>query len=167
MDEVKYLFGSKNPAEYIKRSLEIGIPSGKKAVITRAWLEKTGYTVKDIQFARHRNSYWKKRKLKGNYERNRRRIARHEYSSGSRVQWTEKKLYKFVELTGQRRDYELARYFHTTIPSIQYLRRKFTSAKAILSERGRKITTKQMVDLMLNSEKRLFELARGRQRKSR
>ncbi len=162
MKEENYLYNAKNPADYIARSLESKISSGKKAVITHAWLEKTGYKIEDIQYARNRNSYWKQLKLKGSKMRNRRRLDEHAYSSGERVSWTEKRLFKFIEMTENHKDYELAKYFKTTIPSIQYLRRKYHSSKFILSKQGKRITPQQLCRLMLLNEKKLSELARGR-----
>jgi hypothetical protein len=162
MDEAKYLYGSRTPAQYIDRSLEIKLSSGKKATITREWLKKTGFTVKDIQYARHRHSYWKKQKRKGHYERIRKRLDQHMYSNGEHLQWDEKMLRDFIARTDKFHDYELAKHFRTTIPSIQYLRRKYYCAKLILTKQNKRISTEQIYRLMQNSEKILVELAHAK-----
>jgi hypothetical protein len=162
MKDSEYLHNSKNPAEYISRSIEVNISSGKKAVITRHWLKKTGYSIQDIMYARHRNPYWKKKKHEGHNERMRKRFDLHSYSSGSKIEWTEKRIQRFIEMTEKYHDYQLAKYFHSTIPSIQYLRRRYHYSRLILAKEGKKITPKRLLDLMILGEEKLYKLSRGK-----
>ena len=159
MTDELYLMKAKDPSDYIRRSLTVSLPSGKKAKITTVWLKQMGFTVKDIQHARHRNPYWKARKLEGNYERNRRRLAEHNYSlTGQPARWTEVRLRKFIELNASFHDFELARKFRTTIPSIQYMRRKFNAAKTILKRQGRSSTSQNLYSLMVFDEDKLHDM---------
>lgn len=127
----EYLMRAKDPNEYIKRCILSSVPRGKKAVITHEWLVKTGYSIDDIAKARSMNPYWKKRRLKGNVERTKARIKEYDFSVSKQTGWNEDLIIKFV-LKNERNedgsykipDYQLAKYFQTTIPAIQYMRRK-------------------------------------------
>ncbi len=158
------LFNSKNPREYIENSLKSNLPSGRKAFITRQWLEKTRYSIDDIQYARNRHPYWKSRKMRGSSERNQQRFLEHNYARSGALVWNEKTITRFLEMNRKDKygryiykDHELAKHFRTTIPSIQHYRRKYNMALLILMAEKRPVTAKRILDLIGMSEKLLRE----------
>jgi len=160
------LLNSRTPEEYIDNSLKCGLPSGRKAFITRLWLEKKPkYTVRDIQRARNRHPYWKERKMEGGADRNVRRQVNHDYSSGTGdIDWTEKKILRFMDLNAKdrngryvHRDHEIARKFRTTIPAVQHYRRKYNLVVKILAKLGARPAGKLVLEFMQKSEKILRE----------
>src|SRR5512137_991233 len=125
------ILASKTPEDYIDRSLKARLPPAAKAKLARLWMEATGYTKEDILRARNRHPYWKKKKMEGSAERTRKRLAAHDYSGGSAVQWDEALVSEFLGLNKkgsdgryEYKDWQLAEHFGATIPSIQYMRRK-------------------------------------------
>lgn len=72
--------------------------------------------------------------------------AKHKKASVKRHSWTEKELEKFLELTDEKTDMELASIFKVGRPSVQFIRRKVNLA--------RKVTTnkKKQLELIGSSE---------------
>ncbi|MHB0897267.1 MAG: hypothetical protein ACYC1A_06935 [Spirochaetales bacterium] len=152
----KMILESKTPEEYVERSLRSKLLPAEKAKLARQWMEDSGFTKADILYARNRNPFWKKKKMEGAEDRTRRRLDMHDYSRGKTVQWTSEKLQEFLDLNKKdssgryvHKDWELASHFDTSIPSIQYLRRKFLRVRELLGPRARK---EKIVDFMGSSE---------------
>ena len=154
------LFDSKNPKEYIMNSVKSRLDPSKKAALTKLWLtKKTKYTIEDIKYARNRHPYWKKRKGKGGLERTQKRIQEHDYTNNVPVIWDKENLKEFINMNKKdknsiyiNKDFELAKHFSTTIPSIQYLRRKHNIALKILTKQKKNVTVKRVYDLIVYSE---------------
>jgi len=152
----KSILESRTPEEYVERSLRSKLLPAEKAALARLWMDETGFTKADILYARNRNPFWKKKKMEGAGERTRRRLDMHDYSRGLTVQWTREKLQEFLELNKKEssgrylyKDWELASHFDTSIPSIQYLRRKYLRVRELLGPRARK---EKIVEYMGSSE---------------
>lgn len=155
--QMQKLVSAKTPAEYIERSLKVKLTVPQKGYVTRLWLEKTGYTVKDIEYARNRNPYWKKLKSEGSLERNEKRFKMHDYREKKRkkivaVEWNDDNLRSFIELTGKMADWQLAERFSTTIPAINHLRRKYNVAVRLLAAVGKPAGARTLVPVMRSSE---------------
>ena len=134
---------ARDPAAYIEASLKARLAPAGKARLARIWMEKTGYGKDDILHARNRHPYWKKKKMEGSAERTRSRLSAHDYSRGGSIDWTADKVSRFLELNGtdregryEHRDWEIAESFGASIPSIQYMRRKYRRALEMLGERA-------------------------------
>jgi hypothetical protein len=147
---------SKNPQDYIDRSLKARLSPAAKAKLARVWMESTGYTKEDILRARNRHPYWKKKKMEGSAERTKKRLAAHDYSGGSAVQWDEKLVSEFLGLNKkgsdgryEYKDWQLAEHFGATIPSIQYMRRKLSKVGELL---GGKAPRPKVVEYLLRAE---------------
>jgi hypothetical protein len=147
---------SKNPQDYIDRSLKARLSPAAKAKLARLWMESTGYSKDDILRARNRHPYWKKKKMEGSAERTKKRLAAHDYSGGSSVQWDERLVSEFLGLNKQTsdgryeyKDWQLAEHFGATIPSIQYMRRKLSKVSEIL---GAKAGKPKVVEYLLRAE---------------
>jgi hypothetical protein len=167
----KELLQSRNPNEYIDRSVKSRLASGRKAMITRIWMDKKGYTIDDIKFARNRHPYWKKKKMDGTAERNQQRFENHDYSKGVSLVWNDKLIDEFISLNAKdksgvylKKDWELAKKFKCTIASIQHMRRKSNMASRIIEREGGKGTQKKMRDLISMSES-VLRAMNGRKRK--
>lgn len=139
------ILGSRTPVEYVENSLKSKLPPSEKAKLARQWMEKTGYGKADILYARNRNPYWKQKKMEGADERTRRRMVLHDYSRGGPREWTDQSIREFLELNRKdasgryiHKDWELANHFSTSIPSVQYLRRKYLQVRSLLGSRARK-----------------------------
>ncbi|MDA8408819.1 MAG: hypothetical protein M0001_00345 [Treponema sp.] len=137
------ILAAKDPAAYIDASLRAVLPPAVKARLARQWMEKTGFSRKDILHARNRHPYWKQKKMEGSAERTRRRLIEHDYSSGLSVEWNAQRVVTFLDLNGkdkngryEHHDWELAQVFGASIPSIQYMRRKFRRATELLGARA-------------------------------
>ncbi len=159
----KKLYDSKNPKEYIENSVKSKLPAGKKAQITKQWLEKSGYTIKDIQQARSKHPYWQKKKSQGSAERNKARMEKNNYSNGKTIAWDKALLKQFITLNKKDKsgkyvntDVEIAKTLKTTIPSIQYLRRKHRLVTSLINKKV--IKDKDFYDYMLKSEEVLKAL---------
>ncbi|MBN2041828.1 MAG: hypothetical protein JW864_17465 [Spirochaetes bacterium] len=162
--EEKKLFNSKDPKDYINRSLKLNIPQGRKAFVTKHWLDKTGYDVADLEYFRNRHPYWKSKKMEGTTERNIIRSYEHNYGNGQRKNWDDKLLQEFINLNKKdknsnyiHKDWELAKRFKCTIASIQHLRRKFNMSEKILKTKGR-VTNKKILDHLKLSENLLRKM---------
>jgi len=108
-------------------------------------MERTGYSKEDILHARNRHPYWKRKKMEGSAERTRQRLTAHDYSGGGSIDWTPERVTTFLELNGkdragryEHRDWEIAEIFGSSIPSIQYMRRKYRRAVEMLGARASK-----------------------------
>jgi hypothetical protein len=158
----KIILGSRTPQEYVANSLRSKLAPAEKARLARQWMESTGFEKSDILYARNRNPYWKLKKRDGADERTRRRLVLHDYSRGSPKAWSEELLKEFLDLNGKdasgkylRKDWELANHFSVSIPSIQYLRRKYLRVRELLGPRVRK---EKIIQYMGSSE---IVLSRG------
>jgi hypothetical protein len=152
----KLILESGTPEEYVERSLRSKLLPAEKAKLARQWMEATGFTKADILYARNRHPYWKKKKMEGSEDRTRRRLDKHDYSQGRTVLWTRERLQEFLELNKKDssgrylyKDWELASHFDTSIPSIQYLRRKYLRVRELLGTRARK---EKILEYMGSSE---------------
>lgn len=147
---------SRTPQDYIDRSLKARLTPAAKAKLARIWMESTGYSKEDILRARNRHPYWKKKKMEGSAERTKKRLAAHDYSGGSAVQWDERLVSEFLGLNRkgpdgryEHKDWQLAERFGATIPSIQYMRRKLSKVAEIL---GSKAPRPKVVEYLLRAE---------------
>ncbi len=152
----KIILESRTPEEYVENSLRSKLLPAEKARLAREWMEETGFSKADILYARNRNPFWKSKKMEGAQERTRRRLDEHDYSRGRMIDWTKPKLQDFLELNKKEnsgaylhKDWELAKHFGTSIPSIQYLRRKYLRVRELLGPRARK---EKILELMASSE---------------
>ena len=163
--EEKALLKAKTPKAYIDKSLKTDISSGRKAFITKLWLEKTGFTSDDIKYHRNRHPYWKEKKMEGTAERNSIRVQEHDYSKGKPLEWNIDKIKKFIDLNKKdksnnyvHKDWELAKKFKCTIPVIQHMRRKYNMAIKIIDKKFGKLTAKRLLDYMKMGENTLRKL---------
>ena len=60
--QIKKLLSKKTPEAYIDFTVKNKFSKGEKQRATRIWLDKTGYSIDDINRARNRHPYWKDRK---------------------------------------------------------------------------------------------------------
>ncbi|MBN1532902.1 MAG: hypothetical protein JXA20_09585 [Spirochaetes bacterium] len=165
------LYNSRSPEEYIENSLKCRLPSGRKAYVTRLWLEKKRFSIEDIKRARNRHPYWKKKKMEGSTERNELRRREHDYSGQRSIDWDEKIVMEFIGLNKKDRkgvyvhkDFELARHFSTSIPSIQHYRRKYNMVMAILKKEKTPPTSKKIYGYITKSEQKLRTILKGKAR---
>ncbi len=162
-DAYKTLVSSSDPAEYIDLSLTLPLTAYEKSLAAREWMKKTGFTLKDIQYARNRHPYWKKRKCAGAGIRSRRRNA--QFSKNTKTRLTEKEIIEFVNLNKKdkngnylKKDFELARHFKLSIYGVQHLRRKLNKIHRIFDLMKVKPEKKIIFEYMGYSEKRLHAL---------
>ena len=170
--EEKKLLQAKNPTDYINRSLDLDIPSGRKAYVTRHWLDKTGYSVEDIKYHRNRHPYWKEKKMKGSAERTALRFAEHDYSSNKVIMWDEKMLRKFIDNNKKDKlgkyifkDWELAKKFKCTIATIQHLRRKYNMSTSYITNNIGKVTEKRLMEHLKLGEGTLRKMNKAKKKK--
>lgn len=151
------LLSAKDPAHYIDLSYKSKLKRSLKAAITREWLEKSGFTIEDIIFARNRHPYWKRLKGEGGYNRTIRRINEHNYTGDSnKIRWDKERLSQFYDLNKKGfRDFELAKEFETTLPGINHIRRKIKLSEKILELEGNKPVKGKIIKLLLVSEQSL------------
>ena len=149
------LLKCKTPAEYIDKCIKSSLTKYEKMAVTIEWRKLTGFTIEDIKHARHRHPYWKKKKHKGYKERNLIRFEKYDFSDPEYViDWTDELLKDFVMMNKKKdgkyinKDYELAEHFGTTIPSIQYLRRKYLYAIKLIKADKINTTDKRILKLM-------------------
>jgi len=167
----KFLLAAETPEEWISRSLDVAgvVSRGKKAKLATIWMGRTGYTTKDIMYARHRHEYWKGKKLHGWKERNSLRWAKFNFKqkANTRKRWSKEKIEHFLLVNHKYKDKELAQLFSTSIPSIQYWRRKYNIIKKMQQQRVRAIFTKSDIEeLMTMSELKLKILYLRQQNKN-
>ncbi len=139
------ILDSRNPDEYIEASLKSRLNPASKARLAKDWMGKTGFTREDILYARNRHPYWRKKKMEGSVERTRRRLEEHNYSSGESLPWSRERVEEFLSLNAkdkseryERKDWQLAEHFGSSIPSIQYMRRKCRKVENLLGARASK-----------------------------
>jgi hypothetical protein len=161
------LFNTRTPEEYIDKSLKLKIPSGRKAYITKLWMDKKGYTVEDIQHARNRHPYWKAKKMEGSAERNEERRKANDYSKNGAVNWNDKQIKKFISMNKKdkkgryiHKDISLAKHFRVSIPSIQHYRRKYNMAIRILEYEKKRPTNNGIFNYVVKSEEILRNILR-------
>ncbi len=149
----KKLLSARNPKEYIDLSFKSSLKPGRKAFITRMWLEKTKYTVEDIEYHRNRHPYWKERKLEGNTERTQKRFEEYNYSNGKKIEWDDEMLAKFITMNKKDKkkkyiykDRELAKHFRCSIATIQHMRRKYNMAIKFLTLNRGTINNKRLLE---------------------
>ena len=152
----RMILESRTPDEYVENSLKSRLSHAEKAKLARLWMQGTGFNREDIIHARNRSEYWRKRKMAGTRERTKRRMAQHDYSKGKTIVWTRENIAEFLSLNRKDaygrylyRDWELAALFSTSIPSIQYLRRKFNKVSKMLGPGARR---DKVIDYMSCSE---------------
>ncbi|HNY13412.1 MAG TPA: hypothetical protein PKK26_17620 [Candidatus Wallbacteria bacterium] len=154
---------AKTPDEYIKLSLKSKLSSGEKSLVTKDWLEKNSkFTVKDIEFSRNRNPHWKELKSRGSVERNEERLKKHNYKrrgGSDKRKWSDADLKKFIEKNDQHADWEMASLFKTTIPAVNYIRRKLGFAKKILAARATPKTAQNLIKYLHMAERQLHDEA--------
>jgi len=160
----RQILNSKTPKEYIDRCINSDVLRGRKIAIGREWLNKTGFTVQDIQYARHRHPYWKKKKLKGADERNTQRRAKYDFTDITKYkkQKNTEEIKQFLYLNAQKtngkyeyKDRELAELFYTSIPGIQHLRRKLALSQKIIKLKKEKNITFNILKYFRQGEKQL------------
>jgi TPP-dependent indolepyruvate ferredoxin oxidoreductase alpha subunit len=131
---------SKTPMEYIDRCLKSKVSWGEKSTLALLWQKKTGHTNNDIKYARNRHPYWKARKLEGNTERTRKRMATHKYMAEPKHMWSDSRIKKFLKLNHKinekfiHRDWEIAQLMETTIAGVQAWRRKYNLIMKLFSK---------------------------------
>lgn len=157
--EKKKLLSAKTPEKYIELSHQSAIEGRSKSIITREWMDKTGYTIEDINSARNRHPYWKKLKARGSYERTVKRLKEHDYrDSTTKLRWNREMISHFYDLNKKgMADFELAKEFSTTLPSVNHIRRKLMYSRRILEAEGGKTTKAKILDLSLHAEKALIQ----------
>lgn len=159
----KQILNAKTPMEFIHRCIYTNISTGEKHRVSQEWRNRTGHTVRDIMYARHRHPYWKIKKHVGHKERYVERIIKYNYfeASGRKrfKRWSDTELLEFINMNKLDKDGKyinpdrsLAEYFGTSIPSIQYLRRKLSCSLTILKKRNKTFTDKSILNLIKEPE---------------
>jgi hypothetical protein len=150
------ILDSRTPDEYIEASLKSRLNPAAKARLAKTWMESTGYTREDILYARNRHPYWRKKKMEGSVERTRRRLEAHNYSGGQSLPWTKERVEEFLARNGKdkagryvSKDWQLAEHFESSIPSIQYMRRKCRKVEGLL---GARASRAKVVEYLLCAE---------------
>jgi len=135
-------------------------------------MKATEYTVKDLEYARNRHPYWKKVKQKGSVERNQLRREKYNFYDrkkyGSKKLWTDEDLKEFLRLNDEKKDWELAKHFERSIPSIQFIRRKIQLALKIAKLDNKKVDKYFLLKMIVGDDNILrqqyFDLAKKRRR---
>jgi hypothetical protein len=137
------ILGARTPEAYIEASLASKLSPQEKVRLARVWMRSSGYSADDILKARNRHPFWKAKKAEGAAERTKKRQAEHDYSNGVELVWTASLIGEFIGMNGkdetgryQNKDWQMAKRFRTTIPSIQYMRRRLALAKRSLGARA-------------------------------
>ncbi|TGK03991.1 hypothetical protein EHO59_10755 [Leptospira semungkisensis] len=165
--EKKKLLSAKSPEQYIEFSIKSKLEGPKKSSITTEWLNKSGYSIDDIKYARNRHPFWREKRNKGSYERNSRRLEYHNYyKSDEKIVWDDSKLSKFYDLNQEgNADHELARIFKTSIPAVNHIRRKFRFATTLLELEKKKPSKATVIKLSAHSESVLKRLIKEKGKK--
>lgn len=159
-DDMKKLLQKKTADSYVDFAIKSSLSPAEKRFVTRQWLEKTGLTIEDINYARNRHPYWKKIKMKGAAERTKARMEKYDFSKGRHKKWGKEELLEFIDLNGKHADFELAEKFQCSIPSIQGVRRLYNLASKILEIEGKRKNKASLHKLMLINEKALRNMYR-------
>jgi hypothetical protein len=134
---------SRTPDEFVRRSIDAPLSSGELAATTRAWTKARGLDVSAVKNARKNNPRWRETKLSLQRHRSMRRFVDHNYSNSRyvRTRWDAEKIQEFLSMNilGENgryvyRDWQMAKRLKTSIPSIQYWRRKVNMAYKILGD---------------------------------
>ena len=170
--EEMQLLKSKSPDAYIDKSLKSDISPGRKAFVTKFWLQKTGYSAGDLAYSRNRHPYWKAKKMEGTPERNAIRSSMHNYGDGNNIEWSEDLIAQFIDMNKKgkngkyvHKDWELARDFRCTIAAIQHMRRKANMADKLFAAEGKKPTEKRLLVLLKMGEGTLRAMVRSSRKK--
>ncbi len=165
--EEQKLLKAKSPDMYIDKSLKSNISPGRKAYVTKFWLEKTGYTANDLAYSRNRHPYWKAKKMEGTPERNAMRASIHNYGDGNNINWTDSLIKEFIQMNKkdkkgyyQHKDWQLAKHFKCTIAAIQHMRRKANMADKIMDAQKEKMTPKKLLNYLQLGEGTLRKMVR-------
>lgn len=161
---------ARTPESYINLCLLYNGKGRTKQQITQAWLNKTGHTIDDIKYARHRHPYWKAMKLKGHKERNARRMREFAFlKSTSRHAWEDYEIAQFLSLNKKDRegnyiykDTYIASKMRTSIPSVQYWRRKINLIEKILSIRRGVYPKNELITKNENFLRTLYQQTKGK-----
>jgi hypothetical protein len=156
--EMKNLLQKKTVDAYVDYSIKSKLTPAEKRFVTRQWLDKTGLTIEDINYTRNRHPYWKKVKMNGAAERRKTRMEKYDFSGGKHKKWEKDELLKFIDFNPKHADFELAKIFKCSIPSIQGVRRLFNLAAKILEFEGKGKSKPAMHKLMLINEKALRQM---------
>jgi len=166
--EEKKLLKAKNPEDYINKSLQCDITSGRKAYVTKYWLKITGNESSKLEYYRNRHPYWKAKKMEGTAERNVVRYAKHNYGDGTKKIWDNKLIQEFVNHNKKdkkgnyiHKDWELAKKFECTIATIQHMRRKYNMTVKIIEATLGKVTNKRLLDHLKMGEGTLRKMIRS------
>ena len=169
--EEMQLLKAKSPDAYIDKSLKSEISPGRKAFVTKFWLQQTGYNSGDLANSRNRHPYCKAKKMEGTPERNAIRSSTHNYGDGNNIEWDEKLINRFIDMNKKEKngkyiykDWQLAKEFKCTIAAIQHMRRKANMAEKILSTESKKSTDKRLLPLLKMGEGTLRAMVRNRKK---
>ena len=154
-EEMKKLLSKQTIDAYVDYSIKSSLTPAEKRFVTRKWLDKTGLTIEDINYTRNRHPYWKKVKMNGAAERRKTRMEKYDFSGGKHKKWEKEELLEFIDLNPKHADFQLAKIFKCSIPSIQGVRRLYNLAAKILEHEGKKKLKPAMHKLMLINEKAL------------
>lgn len=69
--------------------------------------------------------------------------------------WTDEMLKDFLSKNSSMSDHELAKYFQTTLPAINHIRRKIKLSERILTATKKKVSVKSIIPLIKRAEKGL------------
>jgi hypothetical protein len=149
------LLSAKTVEDYLEILAKSKLQRGLKGSVTKEWLKEHNMTMKDLATQRKKHPFWKKQKTKGALERQleRQKLYNFKKGEGLRVEWNPKKLQKFLELNPRLADWQLAKEFKTTLPSVNHIRRKIKYATAILQKSGKRIRNEELIFHIARSER--------------
>ena len=157
----KQILQSKTAHQFIDRCLNSKVHRGHKVALCIEWLKKTGYTSEDVKYARHRHPYWKAMKLRGNKERNKKRMKQFNFFSGkSSRRWTKKEIKEFIQYNKKEddgkyknTDWVIASKMQISIGAVQGWRRKFNMIERLTKSR-KKVNIMDMLAIGENELRR-------------
>ena len=124
---VKFL-KSLDPAAYVDYCFKSKLKPPDKGNLSKIWMKAGNHTSQELNLFRHRHPHWRAQIDKNSTERNTKRNKKYTFFDKKHPQnrkWSKKEMEEFFKLTKTKKDYELAEYFKRSVPSIQYLRRKY------------------------------------------
>lgn len=164
----KQILNSKNPDEYVERTLNSDLTRGEKISLAREWQKLSGFTGEDIKAAREQHPYYKEKRREGSSQRIAERISQHNYSktkSTRTKEYSADEISIFLDLNKKdkkgryiHRDWEIAKEMKTTIPAVQHWRRKYNLIVKIAEKEGTKVTKAFVKKMMKNHEKGLRKM---------
>lgn len=161
-DEEKKLYNAKTPKEYINISVEFKdkISKGRKRMICIEWLKNhPEYSIDNIKYERNKHPYWKDKKHSNSRDNALHRSQIHDYRIRDYQEWKIDEIKKFIKMNKKVEDkyiytdVDLAKEFKRSIYSTQYMRRKYNKAYKILLAESKKISKKNLLNLMVQTEK--------------